>query len=99
MHMPKGTGATGLPVLTAGVTKLSEQVAAEVVQLVRDRIGAVASFKTALMVERLPKTRSAKILRQTMRKIVDGEDYKPRHQRRPCHPCRDHGGVKRAGFI
>jgi propionyl-CoA synthetase len=46
------------------------------VQLVRDRIGPVSSFETALAVERLPKTRSGKILRQTMRKIADGEDYK-----------------------
>jgi propionyl-CoA synthetase len=45
------------------------------VQLVRDRIGPVASFKTAGVVDRLPKTRSGKILRGTMRKIADGEDF------------------------
>ena len=44
--------------------------------LVRERIGPVASFKAALVVERLPKTRSGKILRGTMRAIADGEDYR-----------------------
>ena len=48
----------------------------EVVALVRERIGPVASFKTALVVERLPKTRSGKILRGTMRRIADGQEYK-----------------------
>jgi propionyl-CoA synthetase len=47
-----------------------------VVGLVRQRIGPVASFKTALVVDRLPKTRSGKILRGTMRRIADGEDYR-----------------------
>jgi propionyl-CoA synthetase len=46
------------------------------VQLVRDRIGPVSSFETALAVERLPKTRSGNILRQTMRKVADREVYK-----------------------
>ena len=45
-------------------------------QLVRERIGPVAAFKTATIVDRLPKTRSGKILRATMRKIADGEQYK-----------------------
>jgi propionyl-CoA synthetase len=48
----------------------------EVVQMVRDKIGPVASFKQAIVVERLPKTRSGKILRGTMAKIADGEEYK-----------------------
>ena len=48
----------------------------EVVALVRERIGPVAAFKTATVVKRLPKTRSGKILRGTMQKIADGEDYK-----------------------
>jgi propionyl-CoA synthetase len=43
--------------------------------MVRARIGAVAAFKTAAVVDRLPKTRSGKILRATMRKIADGEQY------------------------
>ena len=47
----------------------------ETVQLVYDRAGPVASFKTALVVTGLPKTRSGKILRGTMRKIAEGEDY------------------------
>ena len=51
-------------------------MADEVVALVRERIGPVASFKTALVVDRLPKTRSGKILRGTMRRIADGEDYR-----------------------
>jgi propionyl-CoA synthetase len=47
----------------------------EVVQLVRDKIGPVAAFKQAVAVKRLPKTRSGKILRGTMRKIADGKSY------------------------
>jgi propionyl-CoA synthetase len=46
------------------------------VKLIRDQIGAVASFKTAMVVPRLPKTRSGKILRGTMRKIADKEEFK-----------------------
>jgi propionyl-CoA synthetase len=72
----KGQAPLGFLVLKAGVKKPREQVTAEAVKLVRERIGPVASFKTALVVERLPKTRSGKILRQTMRKIADHEDYK-----------------------
>ena len=47
----------------------------EAVQMVRDRIGPVASFKIATVVERLPKTRSGKILRGTMKKLADGEEF------------------------
>jgi propionyl-CoA synthetase len=50
-------------------------VVAEAVKLVRDKIGPVAAFKTATVVNRLPKTRSGKILRGTMQKIADGEAY------------------------
>ena len=71
----KGQLPVGFVVLKAGVERPDEQVVAEVVQLVRDRIGPVASFKTAAVVERLPKTRSGKILRGTMRRIADGEEY------------------------
>jgi propionyl-CoA synthetase len=53
----------------------ADEVEREAVQLVRDRVGPVASFKTALVVPGLPKTRSGKILRGTMRKIAEGEDY------------------------
>ncbi|NBQ84158.1 MAG: hypothetical protein EBU10_08045, partial [Alphaproteobacteria bacterium] len=48
---------------------------AEVVKMVRDQIGPVAAFKEAVIIQRLPKTRSGKILRGTMQKIADGEDY------------------------
>lgn len=52
-----------------------EEIVAEVVKMVRKRIGATAAFKTATIVERLPKTRSGKIRRGTMRKIAHGEQY------------------------
>jgi propionyl-CoA synthetase len=72
----KGQVPLGFLVLKAGAKTPSTQVAAEAVKLVRERIGPVASFKTAMVVPRLPKTRSGKILRGTMRRIADGEDYK-----------------------
>ena len=72
----KGQVPLGLVVLKAGAARPEETVADEVVALVRERIGPVASFKTALVVDRLPKTRSGKILRGTMRRIADGEDYR-----------------------
>ena len=72
----KGQVPLGLVVLKAGVKKERAVVGEEVVALVRERIGPVASFKTALVVDRLPKTRSGKILRGTMRAIADGEAYK-----------------------
>jgi propionyl-CoA synthetase len=71
----KGQLPLGFLVLKAGVARPEPEIAADVVQLVRERIGPVVSFKTALVVERLPKTRSGKILRGTMRRIADGEDY------------------------
>ncbi|HZS82782.1 MAG TPA: AMP-binding protein, partial [Stellaceae bacterium] len=71
----KGQVPIGLLVLKAGVARPPETVAAEAVRLVRERIGPVASFKTALVVQRLPKTRSGKILRGTMRRIADGQDW------------------------
>ncbi len=72
----KGQVPIGFLVLKAGAARPPAQVAEEAVKLVRERIGPVASFKTAMVVERLPKTRSGKILRGTMRRIADGEDYK-----------------------
>jgi propionyl-CoA synthetase len=72
----KGQVPIGLVVLKAGVAREQAQIERECVQLVRDSIGAVASFKTTLVVPRLPKTRSGKILRGTMRKIADGEEWK-----------------------
>lgn len=71
----KGQLPFGLLVLKAGVERPSDEIVTEVVQLVRDRIGPVAAFKSAVVVERLPKTRSGKILRSTMRRIADGEEY------------------------
>jgi propionyl-CoA synthetase len=71
----KGQVPVGLLVLKAGVERPHDEIAAEVAQLVRDEIGPVAAFKTAAVVERLPKTRSGKILRGTMRRIADGEEY------------------------
>jgi propionyl-CoA synthetase len=62
-------------VVNAGVARPAVAVAREAVQLVRDRVGPVASFKTALVVAGLPKTRSGKILRGTMPKSAEGEDY------------------------
>ena len=62
-------------VLKSGVALSDAAVAAEVVGLVRDQIGAVAALRRVVVVDRLPKTRSGKILRGTMRKIADGEDY------------------------
>ena len=72
----KGQVPLGFLVLKAGVNRPHETVTKEVVQMVRDRIGPVAAFKQAIVVKRLPKTRSGKILRGTMQKIADGQDYK-----------------------
>ena len=71
----KGQVPLGLLVLKAGVNRPKEAIAEEAVALVRQRIGPVASFRTAVVVERLPKTRSGKILRGTIRRIADGQDY------------------------
>ena len=70
----KGHVPVGFLVLKAGVNRPDADIVKEVVQMVRDEIGPVASFKTATVVDRLPKTRSGKILRKTMRQIADGED-------------------------
>jgi propionyl-CoA synthetase len=72
----KGQVPVGFFVLKAGVTKDPAEISKELVQMVRDQIGAVACFKLAIEVPRLPKTRSGKILRGTMRKIADNESYK-----------------------
>jgi propionyl-CoA synthetase len=71
----KGQVPLGLLVLKAGVNRPGGEIEREAVALVRERIGPVASFKDALVVDRLPKTRSGKILRGTMRRIADGETY------------------------
>ena len=72
----KGQVPAGFIVLKSGVDKPTEQIEKEIVQKVRDEIGPVAAFKLALTIQRLPKTRSGKILRGTMRQIADGEAYK-----------------------
>jgi len=72
----KGQVPLGFLVLKAGVAKAHDKIVAEVVHLVRDQIGPVAAFKTATVVQRLPKTRSGKILRGTMQKIADSVEYK-----------------------
>ena len=71
----KGQLPVGLVVLKAGVQRAHAQIVAELVQRVRDQIGAVAAFKQACVVARLPKTRSGKVLRATMRAIADGRSY------------------------
>jgi propionyl-CoA synthetase len=72
----KGELPLGLVVLKAGVNRPQAEIAKELVNLVRDRIGPVAAFKLVAVVDRLPKTRSGKILRGTMKKIADGQEYK-----------------------
>ena len=71
----KGQVPVGFLVLNAGVTRKADEIEAEAVQLIRERIGPVASFRRAMVVQRLPKTRSGKVLRGTMRKIADGEAW------------------------
>ena len=71
----KGEQPCGFVVLKSGITQSPDAVERELVALVREKIGPVAAFRLALTVGRLPKTRSGKILRATMKKIADGEDY------------------------
>ncbi len=72
----KGQVPVGFAVLKAGVDRSHEEIIAELVKMVRERIGPVASFKRATVVKRLPKTRSGKILRGTIQKIADNQPYK-----------------------
>ncbi|MBM3221048.1 MAG: propionyl-CoA synthetase [Candidatus Rokubacteria bacterium] len=71
----KGEVPVGFVVTKAGVARPDADIVAELVQKVRDTIGPVAAFKTATVVKRLPKTRSGKILRGTVKRIADGVDY------------------------
>jgi len=71
----KGEVPMGFVVLKEGIERDLKSIADGVVQLVRDEIGAVASFKIATVVKRLPKTRSGKILRGTMRSMADGKEW------------------------
>ena len=72
----KGQVPVGLVVLNAGVDRAPAEIVAEIVRKVREEIGPVAAFKRACVVERLPKTRSGKVLRGTMRRIADSEPYR-----------------------
>ena len=71
----KGEVPVGFVVTKAGVARSDADLCRELVELVRERIGPVAAFKTVAVVKRLPKTRSGKILRGTMKKIADGVEY------------------------
>jgi len=72
----KGQVPLGFAVLNAGVARPHAELEAELVALVRERIGPVAAFRQALVVPRLPKTRSGKVLRGTLRRMADSEPYK-----------------------
>ena len=72
----KGQLPVGFLCTNSGTEKADGEIVSECVKLVRERIGPVAAFKHAVVVQRLPKTRSGKILRATMVKIADSEDYK-----------------------
>jgi propionyl-CoA synthetase len=76
VHDPvKGEVPLGFVVLKAGVTKTQAEIEPELIAIVRQKIGPIASFKAAAVVKRLPKTRSGKILRGTIKKIADGVTY------------------------
>ncbi len=72
----KGQVPIGFLVLNAGVSRDPDEIIKEVIQMVRERIGPIASFKKATVVKRLPKTRSGKILRGTIQKIADNKPYR-----------------------
>ncbi|MEM8596158.1 MAG: propionyl-CoA synthetase, partial [Pseudomonadota bacterium] len=72
----KGQVPLGFLCLSAGCERSHDEIVAECVKRVRDEIGPVAFFKTAIVVDRLPKTRSGKILRGIMARIADGQTYK-----------------------
>ena len=71
----KGHLPVGFVVLKSGVTQDASELSEALVQLVRDNIGAIACFKTVHVCPRLPKTRSGKTLRKTMKAIVNGQPY------------------------
>ncbi|MDZ7748324.1 MAG: propionyl-CoA synthetase [Halofilum sp. (in: g-proteobacteria)] len=71
----KGQLPVGLVVLKAGVERTHDEVAAELRERVREHVGPVAAFRDCFVVSRLPKTRSGKVLRATMRRIADGQEY------------------------
>jgi propionyl-CoA synthetase len=71
----KGEVPVGFVVLKSGVSRPNEAIVGELISLVREKIGAVASFKSSVVVKRLPKTRSGKIVRGTIKKIAEGRPY------------------------
>jgi propionyl-CoA synthetase len=71
----KGEVPVGFVVTKAGVSRSEGEICRELVDRIRQQIGPVAAFKTALVVKRLPKTRSGKILRGTMKKIAESQAY------------------------
>jgi propionyl-CoA synthetase len=72
----KGQVPCGFLVLKSNIDRDEHEVEKECVSMIRDAIGPIAAFRLALTVKRLPKTRSGKILRSTIQKIADGEDWK-----------------------
>ncbi|TVQ58473.1 MAG: propionyl-CoA synthetase [Rhodobacteraceae bacterium] len=95
----KGQAPVGFLCLNKGCGRAPEEIAAECVKLVRERIGPVAAFKTAIVVERLPKTRSGKILRGAMAKMADGAAFKaPATIDDPAVLGEIEAALKQAGF-
>jgi propionyl-CoA synthetase len=72
----KGQVPVGLLLMKDGINQDKDLLQAELVQAVRDAVGPIANFKRSVVVTRLPKTRSGKILRQVIRKMIDGQPYK-----------------------
>jgi len=72
----KGQVPIGFVILKDGTTRDPEEIVKDLVQAIRHQVGPIANFKKAAIVKRLPKTRSGKILRGTLRKIADGQDYR-----------------------
>jgi propionyl-CoA synthetase len=72
----KGQIPVGFLVLKKGTDRDADEIVREVIQMVRQKIGPVAAFRTAVVLPGLPKTRSGKILRGTMQKIAAGDDYR-----------------------
>ena len=96
----KGEAPLGFVVLKAGVDRDPAAIEKEIVALVRDKIGPVAAFKTAVVVDRLPKTRSGKILRGTMKKIADHDEWSmPGDDRRSGDPDGDRRGAAEEGRL
>ena len=72
----KGHVPMGFIVLNSGTQNSEDNIISDTIKMVREEIGAVAAFKNVKVIKRLPKTRSGKILRGTVRKIADNEPYK-----------------------